>query len=142
LRFARRGFLKLLGVASAASLSPLPAEAAALGYPRALQGPMVGAPGPHHLTIWVRASGAFDVTLELATDIEFSQVLSGPTVRARAGDACCVVLRADGLQPDTDYWYRVRYDGQPDRHQPQPFRTRTAPAGPAAFRVAFGSCCR
>src|SRR3546814_5834585 len=40
------------------------------------------------------------------------------------------------------YWYRLRYAGEHDRYQPLPYRTRTAPAGPAKFRVAFGSCCR
>src|SRR3546814_14959942 len=57
-------------------------------------------------------------------------------------DECCVVLRSENLQPDTDYWYRLRYAGEHDRYQPLPYRTRTAPAGPAKFRVAFGSCCR
>ena len=133
----------LLGGSLAALAAAIPrAMAAALGYPRALQGPMVGAPGPHHFTVWVRASGAVEVWLEFATDRYFTDVREGARVAAAEADHGCVVLRADGLQPDTDYWYRVRYDGGADRYQPQPFRTRTAPAGPADFRVAFGSCCR
>ena len=47
----------LLGGSLAALAAAIPrAMAAALGYPRALQGPMVGAPGPHHFTVWVRAT--------------------------------------------------------------------------------------
>src|SRR3546814_8410267 len=60
------------------------------------------------------------------------------TATATAIDEGCVVLRAENLQPDTDYWYRLRYAGEHDRYQPLPYRTRTAPAGPAQFRVAFG----
>ena len=137
----RRGFLG--GVAMAALLGSGPrALAEVLGYPRALQGPMVGAPGPGHFTVWVRASGAFPVTLEYAADRDFRQVQQGPTLTARAEDDCCLTFRVEGLKPDTDYWYRLKYDGQQDRFQFAPNRTRTAPDGPAAFRVAFGSCCR
>ena len=139
--FGRRAFLG--GSALMALMAAAPrALAQVLGYPRALQGPMVGAPGPNHFTVWVRASGAFPVTLEYATDRDFKTVLQGPTLVARAGDDCCLTFRVDGLQPGTDYWYRLKYAGEQDRYQYLPYRTRTAPAGAADFRVAFGSCCR
>lgn len=139
--FRRRAFLA--GSAFAALVAAAPrALAGFLGYPRAIQGPMVGAPGPDHFTIWVRASGAIPVTLEYSTDRAFETVIQGPTATARAEDDFCVTLRADGLRPGTDYWYRLRFAGETDRHQPLPWRTRTAPSGPANFRVAFGSCCR
>lgn len=137
----RRGFLAGTMLASILS-APGRLMAQVLGYPRALQGPMMGAPGPNHLTVWVRASGAFPVTLEYSTDRDFRTVIEGPTVEARAEDDCCVVLKVEGLSPGTDYWYRLRFNGELDRFQPLPHRTRTAPAGPADFRVAFGSCCR
>ncbi len=138
---ARRRFLA--GTALAALMAAAPrVMAQALGYPRALQGPMVGAPGPRHFTVWVRASGAFPVTLEYAEDRDFSTVIQGPTLVAETAQDCCLVFRIENLKPDTDYWYRLKYDGQGDRFQFFPYRTRTAPAGPAAFRVAFGSCCR
>src|SRR3546814_6845242 len=137
----RRRFLKTGGLAELLAAMPR-AFARAVGYPRALQGPMAGAPGPNHFTIWTRASGLFDVTLEYSTDRDFATVIEGPTATATAIDEGCVVLRAENLQPDTDYWYRLRYAGEHDRYQPLPYRTRTAPAGPAKFRVAFGSCCR
>ena len=137
----RRGFLAGTMLASILA-APGRLMAQVLGYPRALQGPMMGAPGPNHLTVWVRASGAFPVTLEYSTDRDFRTFVEGPTVEARAEDDCCVVLRAEGLSPGTDYWYRLRFNGELDRFQPLPHRTRTAPAGPADFRVAFGSCCR
>lgn len=137
----RRALLRT-GLASAfLSLAPR-GLAETLGYPRALAGPMIGAPGPDHITVWVRASGAFPVQLEYATDRDFTDPVAGVSAVARAGDEYCVTLRQDGLRPDRTYWYRLRYDGVLDRYQPLPFRTRTAPAGRAGFRVAFGSCCR
>ena len=144
MKVSRRGFAKLGGLGGlVALLGAWPrAQAEAIGYPRALQGPMVGAPGPDHFSVWVRASGLFDVTLEYSTDRDFTTFVSGPTVRARAADEACVVLRATGLKPGTSYWYRLRFDGELDRFQPLPHRTRTAPAGAADFRIAFGSCCR
>ncbi|WP_421729545.1 alkaline phosphatase D family protein [Brevundimonas sp.] len=139
--FGRRGFLG--GASLLAFIASAPrALAEVLGYPRALQGPMVGAPGPNHMTIWVRASGAFPVTVEYSTDRDFGTVIQGPTQTARAEDDLCLTFRVEGLKPDTDYWYRLKYNGEGDRFQFLPHRTRTAPAGPAKFRVAFGSCCR
>lgn len=137
----RRTLLKGLG-ASALAGAASRAWTKALGYPRALQGPMVGAPGPNHLAVWVRASGEFEVRLEVAADRDFRDLRGSATAPARAADDFCAVLRVDNLQPTTRYWYRLRYDGQTDRNQPLPFRATTAPAGAADFRVAFGSCCR
>src|SRR3546814_5325167 len=99
----RRRFLKTGGLAALLAAMPR-AFARAVGYPRALQGPMAGAPGPNHFTIWTRASGLFDVTLEYSTDRDFATVIEGPTATATAIDEGCVVLRAENLQPDTDYW--------------------------------------
>jgi len=113
-----------------------------LGYPRALQGPMLGAPGPHHLLVWVRASGVFEVTLEVARDRDFRQIVQTVTDTALAEHDGCLVLRAEGLEADTGYWYRLKYDGVNDRFQPLPWSARTTPAGAATFQVAFGSCCR
>ena len=137
----RRAFLAATAFTTLLGAMPR-AIANVLGYPRALQGPMLGAPGPGHLSVWVRASGAFEVTLEVATDRDFGSIVSRGSGFARAEDHCCVVLRAEGLAPDTEYWYRLRYAGQADRYQWFPLRARTAPAGPASFRIAFGSCCR
>ena len=137
----RRAFLRVSALGGLLAVLPR-AIGRVLGYPRALDGPMVGASGPDHFSVWVRASGAFDVTLEYATDRDFRNVVTGPTVHAQMASDCCVTLRVDGLQPDTPYWYRLKYDGQQDKYQWFANRTRTAPAGAADFRVAFGSCCR
>ena len=142
MKLRRRSFLMgATGITALLALVPR-SWAEVLGYPRALQGPMIGSPGPNHFTVWVRASGAFEVALEYSTDRDFREVFQGPSVLARAEDDCCVVLRAEGLQPDTPYWYRLKYAGEGDRNQFLPHPTRTAPQGAADFRIAFGSCCR
>ncbi|MCA0395024.1 MAG: alkaline phosphatase D family protein [Proteobacteria bacterium] len=137
----RRTFLAAGGLAGLFVAIPK-AIAGVLGYPRALQGPMLGAPGPNHLTVWVRASGAFEVQLEVASDRDFRRIVQTVTTVASPEDDFCLTLRAEGLSPATAYWYRLRYDGQLDRFQFLPHRAYTAPAGDAAFAVAFGSCCR
>ena len=63
-------------------------------------------------------------------------------VRARAADDHTVRITVTGLAPATRYYYRMLVDGIPDRYRLTPFATRTAPAGAAPFRLAFGSCAR
>jgi alkaline phosphatase D len=138
----RRSLLKQAGLV-AASLPFVPAAwAQTLGYPRTLQGPMVGAPSAESIAIWARVTGAFDVILEVAARRDFADVRQSAPVRADEGNDFCVHLSLGGLSPATAYFYRLRIDGVLDRYQPLPYRTRTAPRGRAAFRAAFGSCAR
>jgi alkaline phosphatase D len=137
----RRGLLGGVAFAALAALTPR-AWAQTLGYPRSLEGPMVGPGGPNAITIWARVSGSFDVVLEVSPDRYFKQVIASPPVKATAATDFAVVTRVEGLAPDSPYYYRLRIDGQLDRYVFTPTRTRTAPAGAANFRVAFGSCCR
>ncbi len=138
----RRSLLKQAGLA-AASLPFMPqAWAQSLGYPRALQGPMVGAPTPNSVRVWVRTSGTFDVVLEVATRRDFADVRSSAPMQSNAGNDFCVAPVVDGLDPNTSYFYRFKFDGVLDRYQPLPGRARTAPRNRNAFRAAFGSCAR
>lgn len=138
----RRSLLKQAGLA-AASLPFMPqAWAQSLGYPRALQGPMVGAPTPNSVRVWVRTSGTFDVVLEVATRRDFADVRSSAPMQSNAGNDFCVAPVVDGLDPNTSYFYRFKFDGVFDRYQPLPGKARTAPRNRTAFRAAFGSCAR
>ena len=138
----RRRFLG--GAASTAGLAMLPrgAHAASLGYPRLLQGPMIGDTGPTHLTIWGRASGPLPVAFQYSKDRDFTAPLTSAAVTASRDSDFTAAVRIDGLEPDTTYWYRPVVEGVVDRYQSVPVATRTAPAGAADFRVAFGSCAR
>jgi len=136
----RRG---LLGSALAgALLRPFRSFAAAPGYPRLMEGPMVGAVTPDSITIWGRASGDFDVDVEYSTDPAFQSPARSASVRATMATDFTVRVTVSGLEPATRYYYRLRVDGIADRYRLQPFWTHTAPAKAAPFRLAFGSCAR
>jgi alkaline phosphatase D len=138
----RRRFL--WGASAVVLLTTLPRRllAATLGYPRLLEGPMIGASNTQGFTVWSRASGAFGVAVEYATDRAFTDVQSTAVVIAREADDLVTQIELTGLKPDTPYYYRIKTDGIADRHQPLPFRTRTAPDKPRPIRIAFGSCAR
>jgi alkaline phosphatase D len=116
--------------------------AAPLGYPRLLQGPMIGEVGPTHVTIWGRASGPYPLSVEYSKSRDFATPSrSAALTTSESGDLCGVV-RIEGLEPGTRYFYRVLVDGIVDRYQSTPYAVQTAPPGAADFRVAFGSCAR
>jgi alkaline phosphatase D len=136
----RRGFL---GSALAASLlRPFRAFGAAHGYPRLMEGPMVGAVTPGSITFWGRASGEFDVAVEYSTDPYFGATRTSAPVRAGPASDFTVRIVVEGLAPGTRYYYRMLVDGIPDRYRLTPFATHTAPAGAVPFRLGFGSCAR
>jgi alkaline phosphatase D len=136
----RRGFIG--SAVAAALLRPFRAFGAAPGYSRLMEGPMVGAVTPDSITFWGRASGEFDVVVEYSQDPAFGATQRTEPVRATAATDYTVRVTATGLAPGTRYYYRLLVDGIPDRYRLNPFATRTAPAGPAPFRLAFGSCAR
>lgn len=138
----RRNLLR--GGTALAFLAALPRRlyAATLGYPRLLDGPMIGATTPGSFRVWSRASGAFGVAVEYATQRDFSDARTTASAAATQENDLCTTVEVTGLKPDTDYFYRVKTDGIDDRHQPLPYRTRTAPDRPRPIRIAFGSCAR
>lgn len=139
----RRKFL--WGASTLTLLAGLPARvlaAIAPGYPRLLEGPMIGASTTDGFTVWSRASGTFGVAVEYATDRMFSDARTTAVVPASEADDLVTRIAVTGLKPDTTYYYRIKTDGINDRNQPIPFKTRTAPAKARPIRIAFGSCCR
>ncbi len=125
-----------------------PAQAARsdIGYPRLMQGPMVGAVAPDSIALWVRASGDFDVWVEYGETPDFTGARTTDKQRAQKANDYCLTFRLTGLAPSTRYYYRVYvHDGlaHGTGNQP-PAHSRTAP--PADFdgrlRVMFGSCAR
>lgn len=145
--FDRRRFLS---ASAAAGLLPLlPAGARAdrnpLGKPRVMLGPMIGAVQPDAARLWLRMSGDyFDSTIEYSEDPRAGKWRQTAPFRARPEDDLVVKPILDGLEPGRDVFYRIRIDGEQDRYLRNlpPFRLTPAPAGPARFRVAFGSCAR
>ena len=140
LKIGRRGFVG--SALAAAALRPFRAFAAAPGYPRLMEGPMIGATTADSIVFWGRASGEFDVAVEHSTDPLFGVTQKSAPVRATAASDYTVRITVAGLMPATRYFYRLLVDGIPDRYRLTPYWTRTAPAGAAPFRLAFGSCAR
>ena len=114
------------------------------GYPRLMQGPMVGAVSPTGVKIWARTTGEYSVSIQNATDFEINGARTTEAVVARKANDYVVVVTIDGLEPATDYFYRVLVEGEGDKYLKEypAFRFTTAPPEGAAtsFRVAFGSC--
>jgi alkaline phosphatase D len=138
----RRALLKV-GAATVA-LGSLPGRlwSKTFGYPRLLQGPMLGAASPGSLTVWARASGEYPIAVQYALTPDMANARTSPAMQARLENDLTVVVKVDGLKPGTTYWYRVLVNGEVDRYRIQPGAARTAPDGPHSFRLGFGSCAR
>lgn len=114
------------------------------GTPRLMQGPMVGYITENEITIWARANGEFPIQVEYDRDADFTSPNKSEAITASKAEDYTVRLGLKDLQPGTKYYYRVLVDGRPDANviQDPPLQCKTAPAGPAEFSVAFGSCAR
>ena len=116
------------------------------GYPRIINGPMLGVPESDAITVWVRPSGAFEARLEVSETEDFARITASATQMALAESDYCVTLRAGGLQPGRAYFYRVLIDNALDRYTRAraPHRAHTAPAEGTnvSFTLGFGSCAR
>lgn len=91
----RRQLLQRLASGALALLLPWRAAWARSerGYPRLMQGPLVGAVGPSEALIWLRASGRFPLSVRYADNPEMTGAkLSEP----------------QGATPDTDYVVKAR----------------------------------
>jgi len=115
-----------------------------VGYPRVMQGPMVGAVDTDEAKIWARVSGEFSCQVRYATNPDFTGAKTSEAGQAAKGNDYCVTLRVKDLEPGTTYFYRVLVNGSADSYigdQP-PLTFTTAPAEPSKFKIAFGSCSR
>jgi alkaline phosphatase D len=114
------------------------------GYPRVMQGPMVGAVTEHDAQIWLRLSGEYPVVIEYGTDFEMTAFASSRPIVSKKSSDYTIVVTLDGLEPSTEYFYRVLVNGAGDKYLKEhpPFRLETAPEKGSAtsFRIAYGSC--
>jgi alkaline phosphatase D len=116
------------------------------GTYRLMNGPMVGAPDPNEMTIWLRASAPVPVTVEYGTDPDLRDARQSAPVIPDAREDFVAKIRLQGLEPGTRYHYQIRLAGAPDRYlEPaSPFTFVTAPRrnAPGKYRIAVGSCAR
>lgn len=130
----------------AALLEPAAAHAARsdIGYPRMMQGPMLGAVTETTIGVWVRLSGPYECAVQYAQDESLENAaMTDPVTTSKERDYTAVI-RMENLKPGTRYFYRVLVNGAPDPNAGKPVPCETAPPSgePATFRVAFGSCAR
>jgi alkaline phosphatase D len=142
----RRGFGALMASAMACLPFTAFARPSKTGTYRLMNGPMLGAPAPDAMTIWMRTSAPVPVIVEYGTDPALRGALRSRPLIPSAQEDFVVKLPLGGLQPGTRYYYRILLDGAPDRYlEPRsPFSFTTAPAvgAPGKYRIAFGSCAR
>ena len=92
------------------------AKASDTGYPRLMQGPMVGAVTGTDARIWVRTSGEFTAVIVYDEAPGFPSPEQTKPVLVKKADDYTAVITIPGLAPSTDYFYKVLVDGIPDRY--------------------------
>lgn len=149
----RRRFLELTLISAGAALGSVAcgADVSArnldpeLIFPQSLAS---GDPRPTSVVLWTRvvdserAKADLELSLELATDETFSQLVSldGAARRnllALAEFDHCVKTRVEGLTPGTEYFYRFSYARSGARATTRIGRTKTAPEEDADVSVRF-----
>jgi alkaline phosphatase D len=133
------GLVVILGSSTAWASKP-----SHTGYPRLMQGPMVGVVTDTEAKIWVRTSGAFTVEIVYDVTPDFSSAKKTEPVVVEKANDYTEIITISGLEPSTEYFYEIRLDGIKDRYlkklKPLSFHT-APPIGEAAdLRIAFGSC--
>jgi alkaline phosphatase D len=122
------------------------AEASQEGYPRLMQGPMIGAVAANEISIWARTSGEYAVSIEYGTAPDLETFRHTEPVKTSKADDFTVVIQIGDLEPDTEYFYRMKVNGEEDRYLRDfpPFKMKTAPKPGTSrdFSFAFGSCPR
>jgi alkaline phosphatase D len=141
------------GAATTTSPPPTtePAATTTIGGPSITSDPFTlgvasGDPITDSVILWTRllpadalADDDIDVTWEIATDPDITDVVNSGTAPAVAALGHSVHVDATGLEPDTEYWYRFTVGD----YATTPARTRTFAAPgtmPERFRFAFSSC--
>jgi alkaline phosphatase D len=102
-----------------------------------------GDPRPDGVILWTRvddtdAGSGLRLTLDIATDEGFFNIVGSQTVVATAEHDHVIKLRVSGLGPGTVYYYRFIYERTAEeRYTSRTGRTRTAPAEDADVTVRF-----
>lgn len=100
-------------------------------------GPMLGDVSTNGVSVWLRTVKPAEISVEV-TDNKGNVTTFGP-VCSRQDKELAVVVRLDGLTPDSEYTYRVFVDGQ-ELKLNYPTRFTTLAETKGSCRIAFGSC--
>ncbi len=104
-----------------------------------LHGPMLGDMTADRVSIWLRTLRAAQVRAVISRSADMADPVSTPPVVTAPATDFTAVVTIDGLEPSTDYYYRVEIDGHRcETHPPRQLRTFPAQNQPAKFRLVFG----
>ena len=116
------------------------------GYPRVMNGPMVGAVTETSISIWVRMNGPYRSYVVYDTTATFDTPQETVGRKGIPTRDYTIVHKLLDLQADKAYYYRIYVEGEPGRYlqTDPPYQTRTAPYFDAkkVIRIAFGSSAR
>jgi len=126
----------------------LPAAAGEGGEGFFPQGVASGDPTPESVIVWTRVVDSdqpdvdLSVTLEVATNEDFTDMVVTKELTAEAQFDHCVKYLTAGLEPSTTYYYRFTYDPGDGPVHSRTGRTRTSPPPdadvPVRFAVVYG----
>jgi len=134
---SRRGLFGLAGASAALAGSPALARSFGSGFTHNVAS---GEPAADRVLLWTRYVAEAETRIEwqVSASEDFARPISEGSAQASPNRDWCAKAIANGLEPDTWYFYRfIAPDGTPSPVG----RTRTLPQGPTArFRMAVFSC--
>lgn len=101
-----------------------------------VHGPMLGSVTDRGARIWVRTSGEAEVQVSVGSSPDTIRTV-GESVRSSEATDFTAVARVEGLQPATEYHYRLTINGK-ELSPTYTFRTFPNAGEPCRFTVAFG----
>ena len=111
---------------------------------RLMQGPLLGAIGPDHVSMSIRSSAKTEARVLYSLRPDMSGAKMSPAVSVGPEGHYFARLDVKDLTPATRYYYRILLGGEPERllsrHEPASFTTAPVAGTRTAFKVAFGSC--
>ncbi|HEX6992329.1 MAG TPA: alkaline phosphatase D family protein, partial [Gemmatimonadales bacterium] len=130
------------GVSDTASGTVTAQEPAEEGDPITLLHGVMGVPSSDSVTIKFKsATNATGVRLAYSTDPAMEEGVQYTEPQDLDDDNYCTFTATlTGLQPDTEYYWAPFAAGELVQRNGVYGRFRTAPVGPASFKLAFGNC--
>lgn len=102
-----------------------------------VHGPMLGNVFDTKAILWARTASEADIQVVLSLDRSFNNNIHSDNVRTRGENGYAVQIPVEGLNPDTEYFYKLNIDGQesPDVYS---FNTQPLSYQPSEIAVGFG----
>ena len=102
------------------------------------RGPVIGGMTSQSARVYIRTTALQSFTLQVDTDSTFSNPLTFQD-STRSTRFNSVITPISGLNPDTEYFYRFLFNGNPDNRTGS-FKTFPTDGTPGHFKIAVGSC--